>query len=162
MFVQVCDFLAKPFQTQTPSKSNREKGMTLIEIIIVIALLGTLMTILVTNLSGTSERAKEDQAKIAMANIAQALQLYRVNVNRYPTTEEGLQALISNPGKPGWRGPYLEENKLNDPWNQPYDYRCSDGINFEIISAGKDSTLGTENDIHYPEKRKDENSAPSN
>ena len=137
-------------------KEDGQKGMTLIEIIIVIALLGTLMTILVTNLSDTSEKAKEDQARIAMGGIAKALQLYRVHNNKYPTTAQGLDALLNDPGESKrWRGPYIEKEKLKDPWVNAYDY-TSDGRKYEIISAGADGNFGTEMDIHYPERETDE------
>ena len=130
-----------------------QKGMTLIEIIIVIALLGTLMTILVTNLSDTSEKAKEDQARIAMGGIAQALQLYRVHNNKYPTTAQGLDALLTDPGESKrWRGPYIEKEKLQDPWGNAYDYTSADGRKYEIVSAGADGNFGTEMDIFYPER----------
>lgn len=152
--------LTKPFAQDSSHfhKNNvrNSKGMTLIEILIVIALLGTLMAILVTNLSDTSERAKEDQARIAMGTIAQSLQLYRVHNNKYPTTAQGLDALVSNPGdSKRWRGPYIEKEKLNDPWGSPFDY-TSDGRKYEIVSAGSDSTMGTEKDIYYPERETEE------
>jgi len=135
-----------------PFQGEREKGMTLIEIIIVIALLGTLMTILVTNIVNTGDEARKDQARIAMGGIAQALQLYRVHNNRYPNTAEGLDALVTDPGtSKRWKGPYIEKNKLVDPWSTPYDY-TSDGRKYEITSAGIDTTMGTEEDIHYPER----------
>ncbi len=134
-----------------PGKNALQKGLTLIEIIIVVALLGTLMTIIVRNLTQQADTAKEGQAKIGMANIAQGLQLYKVQVNHYPTTEQGLAALVSNPGEKAWRGPYMEEKQLKDPWTTPYDY-TSDGRTFEIICAGKDQTIGTDDDIYYPER----------
>jgi general secretion pathway protein G len=132
-------------------KKALQKGLTLIEIIIVVALIGTLMTIIVRNLTQQADTAKEGQAKIGMANVAQALQLYKVQTNHYPTTEQGLNAMLSNPGEKNWRGPYAEEKQLKDPWGTPYDY-TSDGRTFEIICAGKDQTVGTEDDLHYPDR----------
>ena len=147
-------YLRGPFRDA--SKEGKEKGMTLLEIIIVIALLGTLMAILVSNLAGTSDEARKDQAKIAMGTIAQALQLYRIHNHRYPNTQEGLSALVSDPGtSKGWRGPYLEAGKLNDPWRNPYGY-TSDGRKYEIISAGVDGQMGTEQDLYYPERETEE------
>ncbi|MCB9228115.1 MAG: type II secretion system major pseudopilin GspG [Deltaproteobacteria bacterium] len=144
-----CHLQLKAF-IQKPFKGDSNKGMTLMEIIIVIALLATLTTILVSNLVSTSEEAKKDQAKISMGTIAQSLQLYRIHNNRFPNTEEGLDALVQNPRDlKSWRGPYIESNKLIDPWSNPYDY-VSDGRKYEIISAGPDGQMGTEADIHYP------------
>lgn len=149
---KVKSFLKKPLA----EKGDGQKGMTLIEIIIVIALLGTLMTILVTNITSQQDAAKEDQARIAMGNISQALQLYRVHNNKYPTTAQGLDALVNNPGdSKRWRGPYIEKEKLVDPWQVPFDYN-SDGRKYQIISGGSDGTLGTDKDIYYPERDTEE------
>jgi general secretion pathway protein G len=136
---------------QKDEKSAKEKGMTLLEIIIVVALLGTLMTILVRNLQTSSDNAKVGQAQIGMANLEQALQLYRVHNNKYPSTAEGLGALISAPANSKrWRGPYTETNKLKDPWDNDYQY-TSDGNKFQIISNGPDMAPGTADDIKYHE-----------
>ena len=124
--------------------------MTLIEIIIVVALLGTLMTILITNITDKADSAKEDQSRIQLGNIAQSLQLYRVHNNQYPTTSQGLQALVSDPGNvKRWRGPYIEKGKLVDAWGFDIEYE-SDGRNYKLTSPGKDGQLGTNFDIFYP------------
>lgn len=129
-----------------------ERGMSLIEIIIVVALLGTLMAYMVSNLIGQSEEAKKDQTKLAMGVIQQSLQMYRVHNNRYPSTDQGLKALLENPGNAkSWRGPYIEANKLKDPWDGEFTYE-SDGSQVKIISAGPNGTIGDEDDIVYPEQ----------
>jgi general secretion pathway protein G len=129
-----------------------EKGFSIIEIIIVIALIGTIMGIIITNLTATQDSALEDASKLAMGKIQQQLQLYRVHNGSYPTTEQGLEALVTNPGNAKkWRGPYIEAEKLKDPWGISYEYE-SDGRNVQMISAGKDQTLGNEDDVYYPEK----------
>jgi len=129
-----------------------QRGMSLIEIIIVVALLGTLMAYMVSNLIGQSDEAKKDQAKLAMGVLQQHLQMYRVHNNRYPTTDQGLKALLENPGNAkSWRGPYTEANKLIDPWDGEFSYE-SDGSTIKIISAGPNGTVGDEDDIVYPEQ----------
>lgn len=135
-----------------PLANGSERGMSLIEIIIVVALLGTLMAYMVSNLIGQSEEAKKDQTKLAMGVIQQSLQMYRIHNNRYPTSDQGLNALLTNPGgdAKSWRGPYIESNKLKDPWDASFGYE-SDGRNFKIISGGPDGTVGNEDDITYPE-----------
>jgi general secretion pathway protein G len=138
-----------------PFGGQRQAGMSMIEIMIVIALIGTLMTIIVRNVTESAERAKEDQAKIGMNMLIQDLQRYRLDNNKYPTTEQGLNALIANPGgdAKNWRGPYTEENKINDPWQNPYQYE-SDGRNVKITSGGSDGSVGTADDVVYPEAKK--------
>jgi general secretion pathway protein G len=141
--------LLKPF-----AKSSSKKGMTIIEILIVIAIMASLLAILARNFSDQADSAREDQARIAMGAIAQSLQLYKVHNNQYPQTAQGLEALVKDPGgSKRWRGPYLEEGKLLDPWGQKFDYQ-SDGRSFQMICGGKDQTIGTGDDIFYPEKQR--------
>ena len=135
-------------------KYSDESGMTLIEIIIVITLLVSLMAYLATNLMSTSESAKEDQAKLAMGAIQQSLQIYRVHNNRYPGTDQGLNALLTAPADAkNWRGPYIEANKLKDPWGNDFTYE-SDGRTIKMTSAGSDQQMGTADDITFPDDGK--------
>ena len=136
----------------SPLATHKSRGMSLIEIIIVVALLGTLMAYMVSNLIGQSEEAKKDQTRLAMGVIQQSLQMYRIHNNRYPTSDQGMNALLANPGgeAKSWRGPYIEPNKLKDPWDAAFGYE-SDGRNFKIMSAGPDGALGNEDDITFPE-----------
>ncbi len=125
-----------------------ERGMSLIEIIIVVALLGTLMAYMVSNLVGQSEEAKKDQTKLAMGVIQQSLQMYRIHNSKYPAT---LNDLMTAPGdSKSWRGPYIEANKLKDPWQNDFQYEAT-GKDFKIISGGGDGQIGTADDIIYPE-----------
>ena len=135
-----------------PRKRNNA-GMTLIEIMIVIAVLGTLMGIIITNLAGTQENAKIDQTKLAMAQLSQKLQLYRVDNGRYPTTDQGLAALVRDPGNAKkWRGPYgVDEKNLKDPFDNDFGYE-SDGREIKIISGGPDGEIGSSDDIFYPDE----------
>lgn len=135
-------------------KYSDESGMTLIEIIIVITLLVSLMAYLATNLMSTSESAKEDQAKLAMGGIQQALQIYRVHNNKYPDSSAGLNALLTAPSDAkNWRGPYIEANKLKDPWGNDFAYE-SDGRTIKMTSAGSDGQMGTGDDISFPDDGK--------
>ncbi|NDE14381.1 type II secretion system protein GspG [bacterium] len=135
-----------------PFKGAAQAGMSLIEIIIVVALMGTLMAYLVRNLIGQQEEAKKDQTKLGMGVLEQSLQLYRVHNSRYPSTEQGLEAMITAPADAKtWRGPYTESNKLNDPWGNKFQYE-SDGRVFKIISGGPDGTIGNADDIVYPDQ----------
>lgn len=144
-------FLLRPF------KFVRQAGMSMIEIMIVISLIGILMAYIVRNVMDAAEKAKADQAKIGMNMLLQDLQRYRLDNNKYPTTEQGLNALLTNPGGDvkNWRGPYTEDNKVNDPWSNPFHYE-SDGRTIKITSGGSDGTVGTDDDITYPEAKKSE------
>ncbi len=134
-----------------------ERGMSLIEIIIVVALLGTLMAYMVSNLIGQSEEAKKDQTKLAMGVIQQSLQMYRIHNNKYPSS---LNDLLTAPGdSKSWRGPYIESNKLKDPWQNDFQFEAS-GKDFKIISGGPDGQIGSADDIVYPEQQND-GAAPS-
>ncbi len=140
--------------------AHGERGMSLIEIIIVVALLGTLMAYMVSNLIGQSEEAKKDQTKLAMGVIQQSLQMYRIHNNKYPGSDQGLKALLDNPGdSKSWRGPYIEPNKLKDPWGNDFGYE-SDGRQFKIISGGPDAQVGSGDDITYPETEAQSASSP--
>ncbi len=132
-------------------RRRKESGMSILEIIFVISLIGGLMAILVQNLTSATDAAKEDQAKILMGDIQQKLQLYRLHNHRFPTTDQGLDALVNDPGAKKWRGPYIQESKLSDPWGTPLEYE-SDGRNFKIISGGLNQVVGDEDDIVFPEE----------
>lgn len=140
--------LLKPFH-----QKSSQSGMNLIEIIIVVALLGTLMAILIRNLTGRQQEVMIDQAKIAMGQIASDLQIFKVHNFSYPNNEQGLDALVSDPGSvKNWRGPYSEEKRLQDPWGERYEYESDGGSKFKIISGGPNKSVGDEDDVVYPEE----------
>lgn len=132
----------------------RNKGFTLIELMIVVIILAALAAMIVPRLSGRAEQAKVNIALSDInANISTALKLYQLDNGNFPTTEQGLEALLTKPGTepvpPSWNGPYLEKNPI-DPWGNPYKYR-SPGTNnktgYDLYSMGKDQTEGTEDDV---------------
>ena len=107
---RVVSVIGMPFEKNF---KRYEKGMTMIEIIMVIALIGILMTIIVRNVVGTRDSAMVDAAKLGMQQVGQSLDMYRVHNYKYPTSDQGLEALITSSGSKRWRGPYAEKNKLN-------------------------------------------------
>jgi general secretion pathway protein G len=121
--------------------------MTLIEILVVLVLIGIVMGILGGNFIGKGEKAKADAAKIEIGQIGQTLDLYKLEVGRYPTTQEGLQALITAPaGVTNWNGPYWKRNTIpKDPWGNEYKY-ASPGQHgpYDILSYGADGREGGE------------------
>ena len=122
-----------------------ERGMTLIEILVVLVLLAVIMSVVAGNYLGRGEKAKADAAKIEIGQISQTLDLYKLEIGRYPTTQEGLQALITAPsGVSNWNGPYWKKNSVpKDPWGNEYKY-TSPAANapYEIISLGADGKEG--------------------
>ncbi len=120
--------MCSPSSTQT-SFRNARRAFTLLEILVVLAIIGMLVGLAVTSLGKAFENAKIDVAKTFVATqMPAALGIYRIDMGNYPTTAEGLQALISPPaGNPNvnlWRGPYLTTNTIPlDPWKQPYQYQ---------------------------------------
>jgi len=121
--------------------------MTLIEILVVLVLIGIVLGIVGGNFIGKGEKAKADAAKIEIGQIAQTLDLYKLEVGRYPSSQEGLQALISAPaGVANWNGPYWKKSAVpKDPWGNEYKY-ASPGSKgpYEIISLGADGKEGGE------------------
>jgi general secretion pathway protein G len=121
--------------------------MTLIEILVVLVLLGIVMGIVAGNFIGKGEKAKADAAKLEIAQIGQTLDLYKLEIGRYPTSQEGLQALINAPaGAANWNGPYWKKSTVpKDPWGNEYKY-TSPGAKtpYEVISLGADGKEGGE------------------
>jgi len=125
----------------------RVGGMTLIEILVVLVLIGIVLGIVGGNFIGKGEKAKADAAKIEISQIGQALDLYKLEIGRYPTTQEGLQALVAAPaGVTNWNGPYWKKAAVpKDPWGNEYKY-VSPAQNgpYEITSLGADGKEGGE------------------
>ena len=126
-----------------------EKGMTLVELIIVVVIIAMLVAALGLTLRGKFSQAKEKIAQIAISEIEGNLDLYMIEVGNYPPEGIGLEALLQNPGdSPNWNGPYIKKLPL-DPWQKPYIYRFpgSHGLDYDLCSAGADGIEGTEDDI---------------
>ena len=127
--------------------SRRARGMTLIEILVVLVLIGIVMGILGGNFIGKGEKAKADAAKIEISQISQTLDLFKLEIGRYPTTQEGLQALITAPtGATNWNGPYWKKQTVpKDPWGNEYKYVSpAPNAPYDIVSLGADGKEGGE------------------
>ena len=123
---------------------NNKRGFTLIELMLVVIIIGALVAMVMPRLSGRSEQARVAAAKADVAaNIATGLKLYELDNGNFPTTAEGLQALLVKPANANnWNGPYLEKKPI-DPWGREYKY-VSPGVHrphdYDLSSLGKDGT----------------------
>ncbi|MDM9560237.1 type II secretion system protein GspG [Bordetella genomosp. 2] len=124
----------------------RQQGFTLIEIMVVIVIMGILAALVVPRVLDRPDQARRVAARQDISGLMQALKLYRLDTGRYPTTAEGLQALVKQPeGARNWR-PYLDRLP-NDPWGHPYQY-LNPGVRGEIdvFTFGPDNKAGGEQD----------------
>ena len=133
---------------------NRDDGFTLLEILIVVMIIGSLMALVATGLFSRGEQARIDTAGMQVTSLASQLELYKLDNGRYPTTEQGLGALVREPvSDPRPRsynpGGYLKARQLNDPWQTPFRYRYPGSHNshsFDLWSLGPDGVEGGEGD----------------
>ncbi|MCK5306432.1 MAG: type II secretion system major pseudopilin GspG [Candidatus Omnitrophica bacterium] len=126
-----------------------EKGFTLIELMLVVIIIGILASVVFPRFVGRTEQACRAAAKLQIKNISLALETFEMDNGRFPTTEEGLQALRANPGNTrDWRGPYLKEKVPADPWKNPYIYLYP-GLHgdYDIKSYGSDGSEEGGDDI---------------
>jgi len=131
---------------------KHEQGFTLIEILLVVAIISALAAMVVPRLTGRSEKAKVAAVKADVrANISTALKMYEIDVGTFPTTEQGLAALLKPPAEvesTSWQGPYLERTPI-DPWTHEYQYKFpgtrSPDI-YDLYSLGRDG-VESEDDI---------------
>jgi general secretion pathway protein G len=122
-----------------------DAGFTLLELLIVIAILGLLGVVGTVQLTGYLGRAKTDTAKMQLDQLANAIELYRLDVGRPPTSEEGLNALISTTSAiSGWRGPYLRKSQaIVDPWGRMFSYKFpGEHGEYDLITFGGDGRVG--------------------
>jgi general secretion pathway protein G len=148
--------LVNPNLSKAHTKFNRrEAGFTLIEIMVVIAIIGILATLIVPRIMGRPDEARVTAAKHDIGTLSQALKLYRLDIGRYPTTEQGLKALVTRPSAEpvpqNWKtGGYLDLLP-NDPWGHPYQYgNPGTKGEIDILSYGADNKpggTGTDADI---------------
>ncbi len=129
-----------------PARVGRgELGFTLVEMLVVITIIGLIMSLVGPRVLNYLSESKVKAAKIQMQSFASALDLFNLDAGRYPSTAEGLAALVRpTPGVAAWNGPYLKGGNVpNDPWNNPYIYRApGEHGPYDIVSLGSDGQEG--------------------
>jgi general secretion pathway protein G len=131
-------------------RTRRRGGFTLIELMLVMVILAVLAAIVVPKFTKRSEQARVTAARADIASLELALDAYEIDMGSYPTTEQGIGALVEQPSdNQDWHGPYIRRGVPNDPWGNPYVYRCPGEHNndYDMYSLGPDQQEGSDDDI---------------
>ena len=131
----------------TPPARAAQSGFTLVELLVVLAILGLLVALATPQVLKYLAKSKVDTARIEIANLSTSLDLFLIDVGRYPTQQEGLLALVANPsGLNSWHGPYVKgrAGAPADPWGHPYQYRFPGQTgDYDLFTVGPDNQLIT-------------------
>jgi general secretion pathway protein G len=125
-------------------RMTRVEGFTLLELLVVITIIGLLAGYVAPRYFSQVGRSEVQVARAQIDALEKALDQYRLDVGRYPATEQGLAALVSQPAnEPRWRGPYLKKDVPLDPWGNPYRYvQPGERAEFDLVSFGRDGKTG--------------------
>lgn len=139
-----------PVETRRPDPSDipaGERGVTLLEMLAVLAIIGLIAALAAPQVVGYLDRSRVDAAEVQIKSLDTVLDMYRMDVGRYPEARVGLTGLVSQPeGAERWNGPYLRSgDALTDPWGNTYGYDVSeDGQSASVYSLGADGAEGGE------------------
>lgn len=125
-------------------RNTRNTGFTLLELLVVMVIIGLLAGYVAPRYFAQVGKSEVKAAQAQIHSLTTALDQYRLDVGHYPTTEQGLAALLANPDNdPKWNGPYLQKSVPADPWGKPYVYKSpGDHGEFDLASLGKDGQVG--------------------
>lgn len=134
------------------SATRRQRGFTLIEIMIVMVIIAMLAALVGPRVMNALGSSKVKATKIQIETLSNSLDTFHLDTGRYPTQQEGLASLLASPADnpiPNWRGPYLKKNRVpNDEWGHPFVYEIpgKHGLPFDLYSLGEDGKPGGEGD----------------
>jgi len=129
----------------TSASATRHRGFTLLELLVVILIIGLLTGIVAPRFLGQVGRSEVTAARAQLDAFDKALQAYRIDTGRFPTTGQGLKALVTQPAdEPRWHGPYMRDEIPPDPWGSAYQYRNpgATGKDYDLLSYGRDRAAG--------------------
>jgi general secretion pathway protein G len=136
---------------RTPTSRQRTHGMSLIELMIVIVLIGSILALITNRVLGGRDRANVKITETQLVTLAGKIDQFRMDTGKLP---ESLDQLVTSPGIPSWLGPYAKPEELKDPWSNPIDYRRpGESGPFELVSLGADGAAGGDSvnaDIRKP------------
>lgn len=123
---------------------ERRSAFTLIEVLLVVAILGILATVVVVNFAGKQKGAMIKATRASIANVCSAIDMYELDTGRFPPD---LQSLIKNDGAPAWKGPYIKGGLPADAWGVTFQYTLKGEKDYEVRSAGPDTQMNNDDDI---------------
>ncbi len=137
--------------TRSTTRHSHRRGFTLVELMLVLVILGTLAAIVVPKFSGRTEQARVTAATTQISNFGVALDAFEVDCGYYPKGKSGLQDLVVQPrDETNWKGPYIKGDVPKDPWGNEYIYECPGRHNdksYDLMSTGPDGRANTDDDI---------------